>query len=194
MTDTATVLVLPGYQNSGPAHWQSHWEQEHPAYLRVEQEDWDAPQLDSWVATLDRAVALAPPGPVVLVAHSLGCITVAHWATRQEQLAGQVSDGQVIGRQVIGALLVAPADIDTVDIAELKNFRPVPLRPLPFPSIVVSSSNDPYADPERSRLFAESWGSRLVALGSLGHINSDSAMGSWPEGQALLAELLATAG
>lgn len=184
VTDTATVLVLPGYQNSGPAHWQSHWEQEHPAYVRVEQEDWDAPQLDSWVAALDRAVTLAAPGPVVLVAHSLGCITVAHWATGHRQLPARV----------IGALLVAPADIDTVDIAELKNFRPVPLRPLPFPSIVVSSSDDPYADPERSRLFAESWGSRLVALGPLGHINSDSAMGSWPEGQALLAELTTVTG
>ncbi|MDH6136777.1 putative alpha/beta hydrolase family esterase [Kitasatospora sp. MAA4] len=178
MTDTtATVLIVPGYEGSGPEHWQSHWEREHPGYLRVEQADWDAPQVDEWVDTLHRAV-LAQSGPVVLVAHSLGCITIAHWAARH-------------GLPVAGALLVAPPDIDNAVNPGLRTFQPIPLRPLPFPSIVVSSSDDPWASPERSRRFAENWGARLVALGPLGHINSASDLGSWPEGQALLAELTA---
>ncbi|WP_035796255.1 RBBP9/YdeN family alpha/beta hydrolase [Kitasatospora mediocidica] len=181
MTDTAaSVLVLPGYQGSGPEHWQSQWEREHPAYLRVEQADWDAPQVDEWVATLHRAV-LAQPGPVVLVAHSLGCITVAHWAARH-------------GLPVAGALLVAPADIDNAVDPGLRTFQPIPLRSLPFPSIVVASSDDPWASIERSRRFAENWGARLVELGPHGHINSDSKMGSWPQGQELLAELVSKAG
>lgn len=177
MTPTVlpTVLVLPGYQNSGPEHWQTRWEREHPQYLRVEQADWDFPQLDDWVETLHKAVA-AQSGPVVLVAHSLGCITVAHWAAR-------------CGRPVQGALLVAPADIDTVEIEELKNFRPIPLEPLPFPSTMVVSSNDPYTALERSRLFSERWGSRLVEAGPFGHLNSESGLGDWPLGKALLAEL-----
>ncbi|GAA1236326.1 alpha/beta hydrolase [Kitasatospora nipponensis] len=176
MTITPTVLLLPGYQNSGPQHWQSHWERLHPQYLRVEQADWDFPLVEDWVATLHKAV-VAQPGPVVLVAHSLGCVTVAHWAARH-------------GLPVHGALLVAPADIDTVEIDELTNFRPIPLEPLPFPSIVVASSDDPYASIERSRLLADRWGSRLVEAGAHGHLNSDSGMGDWPAGQELLRELI----
>lgn len=170
-----SILLLPGYQNSGPEHWQSAWEREDATLLRVEQADWDNPRLDEWVAALDAAVA-AQPGPVVLAAHSLGCITVAHWAATHD-------------RPVLGALLVAPADIDTADVAELRNFRPVPLSALPFPSTVVASSDDPWCSPERSRQFAAAWGSRFVEIGAHGHINSASGMGSWPEGRALLDEL-----
>ncbi|GAA0682994.1 alpha/beta hydrolase [Kitasatospora atroaurantiaca] len=178
MTANPTILVLPGYENSGPEHWQSRWEQETPAFQRVEQADWDNPLVGDWVETLDKAVT-DRPGPVVLVAHSLGCITVAHWAASHP------------GREVRGALLVAPADIDTADVPELVNFRPIPLQPLPFPSIVVASSDDPWCSPARSRLLADSWGSRFVDVGPYGHLNSASGLGSWPEGRALLAELTA---
>ncbi len=177
MTTDPTVLLVPGYENSGPEHWQSLWQQQDHGLRRVEQADWDNPLLGDWVETLDKAVA-ACPGPVVLVAHSLGCITVAHWA------AAHTGD-------VRAALLVAPADIDTADIPELVNFRPVPLRPLPFPSTVVSSSDDPWCSPARSRLFADSWGSRLVDVGPFGHLNSASGLSDWPQGKALLADLTA---
>jgi len=176
MTEEPTILVVPGYQNSGPEHWQSWWEQESPAFQRVEQADWDHPLVGDWVETLDKAIT-GQPGPVVLVGHSLGCITVARWAASHA------------GPEVRGALLVAPADIDTADVPELVNFRPIPLQPLPFPSIVVASSDDPWCSPARSRLLADSWGSRFVDLGPYGHINSASGLGAWPEGRALLAEL-----
>ncbi|MFD7986431.1 RBBP9/YdeN family alpha/beta hydrolase [Kitasatospora indigofera] len=176
MASQPAYLVLPGYQNSGPGHWQSIWEGEDPAFRRVEQEDWDHPDPDAWTDALQRAVA-GRPGPVVLVAHSLGCTTVARWAARTPS-AG--SSG------VLGALLVAPPDVDRADVSEIEGFRPVELRPLPFPSIVVAGSDDPWCTPERSRRFAESWGARYVDLGPRGHLNADSGLGSWPEGRALL--------
>ncbi|AUG75130.1 hypothetical protein CFP65_0146 [Kitasatospora sp. MMS16-BH015] len=177
MTGVPRVLILPGYQNSGPEHWQTRWEREDPALRRVEQADWDTPHLADWVAELDRAV-VAEPGPVVLVAHSLGCITVAHWAARHQ-------------RPVRGALLVAPADIDTAEVPELVNFRPVPLAPLPFPATVVASTDDPWCSLERSRAFAAAWGAELAVAGAHGHINSASNLGSWPYGKELLGKLLA---
>ena len=173
----ASVLILPGFENSGPAHWQSRWEAEHPEYRRVEQSDWFQPQVGDWVGTLAAAIAAAPE-PVVLVAHSLGCVTVAHWVAR----GGHTS-------RVRGALLVAPADVDTAEVPELVNFRPVPLVPLPFPSIVVAGDDDPWAALPRCETFAAAWGSRLVVIPGGGHVNADSGLGSWPQGKELLAEL-----
>ncbi|MEV6979617.1 alpha/beta hydrolase [Kitasatospora sp. NPDC093806] len=181
MSDRTTYLVLPGYQSSGPAHWQSHWEAADPAFVRVEQEDWDHPEPEAWVARVDAAVAAAAAdGPVVLVAHSLGCATVARWA------AGAPGERTAAVR---GALLVAPADIDHADVPELFGFRPVALPRLPFPSTVVNSPDDPWVTPERARRFAEAWGARYVETGAHGHLNSDSALGDWPAGRELLAEL-----
>lgn len=179
MSTTPTYLVLPGYQNSEPEHWQSRWEKADPArFRRVEQADWDEPLLPDWVETLDRAVAAAA-GPVVLVAHSLGCITVAHWAA---------SADRALLANVTGALLVAPADIDTAEVPELVNFRPVPVEPLPFPSTVVAADDDPWCSPARARLFADHWGSRFAGVGTGGHLNTASGLGDWPQGRALLAE------
>ena len=173
-----TILIVPGLGNSGPEHWQTHWEQ-HYGYQRVEQHNWDQPVCANWVQTLDAAVAAAGPG-VVLVAHSLACITIAHWAaTTQHSIAG--------------ALLVAPADVDRTDLPpEVANFRPIPLARLPFPSILVASTNDQYMTLTRAQLLAEAWGSRLVNVGALGHINSEANLGLWPEGHALLLELVAS--
>ena len=173
-----TILILPGLGNSGPEHWQTHWEQ-HYGYRRVEQHNWDQPVCADWVQTLDEAVSTADSG-VVLVAHSLACATIAHWAaTTQHSIAG--------------ALLVAPADVDQPDFpTEVTGFRPMPLARLPFPSIIVASSNDEYVTLMRAQQFAKAWGSRLVNVGALGHINSETGLGLWPEGHALLLELVAS--
>jgi predicted alpha/beta hydrolase family esterase len=170
----ASVLVLPGYGDSGPEHWQSLWQAADPRFRRVTQRDWLEPKLDDWLAALDRAVSACPTA-AVLVAHSLGCALVAHWVKRT-------------GRTVGGALLVAPAVAEDVEVVE--SFRPVPLIRIPFPSIVVASDDDPYVPPERAAALARAWGSRFVGLSGVGHINSDSGLGSWPEGRALLDELL----
>lgn len=173
-----TALMVPGLWSSGPEHWQTHWEAADGSFRRVEQEEWDSAERREWVRTLDDAVRRAGRG-VVLAAHSLGCATVVHWAGMP-------------GRTVRGALLVAPADVDGAGFPlEARGFAPMPLRTLPFPSILVASADDPYLSLERARLFAECWGSRLVEVGPVGHLNSASGLGQWAEGRALLDELLA---
>ena len=172
------VLILPGYGDSGPDHWQTRWERADPACQRVVQDDWLAPRLEDWLATLDRHVAECETLPV-LVAHSLGCALVAHWAGRP-------------GSTARGALLVAPADVDsplrTDDL--VRNFSPIPLLRLPFPSIVVASTDDPFVSLDRATAFAAAWGSRLAILEDAGHINADAGFGPWPEGRNLLVELI----
>ena len=177
MRTAPRVLILPGYQNSGPEHWQSLWEARHPEYRRVHQRDWEYPRRADWVAAVDEAVR-ADSAPVVFVAHSLGCVTVAHWA------AGHA-------HEVAGALLVAPPDIERPDaLSDVRDFAPIPLAPLPFPSIVVASTDDPFAAFERARAWADAWGSRFVSLGAAGHVNAAAGFGAWPAGEALLAELM----
>lgn len=175
---TTKALMVPGLWSSGPEHWHTLWEADNPAFQRVQQFDWDAPERRAWVRSVDDAVRRAGPG-VVLAAHSLGCATVVHWAGMQ-------------GRMVRGALLVAPADVDGAGFPlEARGFAPMPLKPLPFPSILVASEDDPFLSMERARLFADAWGSRLVEAGAVGHLNSASGLGPWPEGRKLLDELLA---
>lgn len=176
----ATVLIVPGYTNSGPAHWQTLWQREHPEYVRVEQRDWDYPQRAEWVATLDTAIARAA-GQVVLVAHSLGCMTVAHWATQVAPRAPQ---------RVAGALLVAPVDPELLaSYPDISGFESVPADWLPFRSIVVAGVDDPYASQAVARRLAEAWGSEFVPLGAVGHINADAGFGPFPLGEELLATL-----
>jgi prephenate dehydrogenase len=176
----ATVLVVPGWQNSGPQHWQTLWEQQNPIFLRVQQRDWDTPHREWWLQRITEEVRHAPP-PIVFAAHSLGCIAIAHWAEQAKTELGKIK----------GALLVAPADVDRKDSpAQLNDFRPVPKRMLPFPSIVVASQDDPYLAADRAREMARAWGSRFVDAGAAGHINGDSGLGDWPEGKRLLRHLI----
>lgn len=175
------ILLVPGYSGSGPDHWQSHWERSYPTAVRVEQRDWLRPERAEWVEALDRAVAEAE-APPVLAAHSLGCLAVVHWAAAHS-------------RPVAGALLVAPPDVEQEDTPEvLRGFAPVPLRPLPFPGIVVASSDDPYTSLARARAFADAWRARWENVGRAGHINTASGLGRWPGGERLLGELLRAAG
>ncbi len=170
--------MLPGYDNSGPGHWQSLWEAEHPEYVRVQQRSWTEPVCDEWVAALDAAIVAADQA-VVLVGHSLGCLAIAHHAARHTC-------------PVRGALLVAPPNVDDPAFPPIaKTFRPIPRAPLPFPSIVVSGDDDWYMDPDTARELAGAWGSRFVLLERGGHINTDAGFGPWPEGERLLAELIA---
>lgn len=172
------ILLLPGYLNSGPAHWQSVWERTSAAFMRVSQRDWERPVCAEWVAVLDDAVARHGAG-AVLVAHSLACLLVAHWAA-------------VTARTVKGALLVAPPDPRNPNFPKVAlGFTPVPDRPFGFPSTLVASENDPYADLEYTERCAASWGSRFINAGRLGHINADSGLGAWREGMALLQQLTA---
>jgi len=171
------VLLLPGWQNSGPDHWQTRWERLH-GDLRVEQHDWHWPRRGDWMARLDE-VLLQDDVPAVLVAHSLGCQLVAGWAEHSQHTA-----------RVRGALLVAPPDTERDDMPpQLHNWRPIRRSRLPFPSIAVISSNDPFGSAERSSQMAHDWGSGVVIAGPRGHLNADSGLGDWAEGRELLKSL-----
>jgi uncharacterized protein len=170
------MIVVPGLGGSGAEHWQSLWLRERPGAVRVEQRDWDKPDRDEWVAELEGTVQRAT-GPVVLVAHSLGCHTVAHWAHRH-------------GGRVRAALLVAPPDIDHSAAlgAPIGGFGPPAAGPLPFPTVLAASRTDPWAGMDWSRRLAEQWGARFVDLGDAGHVNVEAGFGPWPRGEELLRD------
>lgn len=166
------VLVVPGLYNSDEPHWQSRWQRLHPRYERVQQDDWDHPQLSAWSQRLDALRAL-DRRPTLIVAHSFGCLTAAH------SIAGDA-------RGVAGVLLVAPADPDKFGVAAL-----LPQTALPCPSTVISSSDDPWMSLTGARLWAGRWNSRFIDIGACGHINGASNLGDWPFGQQQLQQLVA---
>jgi predicted alpha/beta hydrolase family esterase len=175
----APVLIIPGLGGSGPGHWQSLWQARLPDARRVEQADWDRPDRAGWIARLDAAVAGAKQPPI-LVAHSLSCALVACWAAAHT-------------RPVHSALLVAPADVD-LDAhtpPEAHVFRPMPMKRLPFPTIVVASRNDPYVAFDRAITMAKAWDAELIDIGNAGHINTSAGYGQWPDGGRLLQRLQA---
>lgn len=179
-TTDVRYLIVPGWQGSSAEHWQSHWQQLLPDCARVEQENWLLPERQAWVAQLQRHIA-ADRRPVVLIAHSLGCVTVAHWAA---QAPAALLD------RVRGALLVAPADVERSDCPEpLRNFAQMPNASLPFASLLIGSSNDPAASAQRALEFAQAWGSEAKILLNVGHINVQSGHHRWEQGFAWLYQL-----
>ncbi len=173
------ILIVPGWSSSGPEHWQSRWEASLKTARRVEQADWFKPSRSEWIAAIAEAVEEATR-PVILVAHSLGVISVVH-------AAGQLPEGKVAG-----AFLVAPADVENAgDWPVTKgqrfsehgpDFSPIPTGPLPFASVLIASTNDPYCSLKRAQDLALDWGSVLVEAGDAGHLNVESGHGPWPEG------------
>ena len=171
------VLILPGLYDSGPEHWQSHWERALPNVVRIVQREWETPAREEWVAMLERTVAEHGPD-AVLVGHSTACALIAFWAAETS-------------RRVRGALIVAPSDTEAPSYPKgPTGWTPMPTTRLPFPSFVVASTNDEYVTLERARFFANAWGSTLVNIGDAGHINSASNLGDWPRGRELLEQLV----
>jgi uncharacterized protein len=179
-TAECEILIVPGLSSSGPEHWQSRWEQRLVTARRVEQANWERPHFIDWQ---DRLVAevKAMKRPGVIVAHSLGAITVVHAAKR------------LVGTALKGAFLVAPPGETTmVEHAEIDlRFAHVPRDPLPFPSVLVASKNDPYCPYIEAEEWAYAWGSDLSDAGDSGHVNTDSGHGPWPEGLMRFAGFLA---
>ena len=177
------VLTLAGWQGSGSGHWQSRWEQLH-GYVRVEQHDWLRPLRGDWIARLEDillSLDVKRHGRAVLVAHSLGCLNVAAWAAHSRNT-----------HLVKAALLVAPPDVEREELRPLlPSWSPIPLNKLPFKSVLMASSNDPYCRLERAWQFAAAWGAEPVDAGPRGHLNADSVLGDWPEGHEQLAQLTA---
>jgi uncharacterized protein len=174
MRTTTRVLLLPGWLNSGPSHWQSRWELLH-GDQRVEQSDWLWPRRGDWMARLEE-VLLGDDTPAVLVAHSLGCHLVAAWAAHSAHHS-----------RVQGALLVAPPDLEREDTPpQISNWRPIVRSRLPFASKLIYSVDDPYGSRQASLRLAQDWGSNSLSLGLAGHVNGDSGLGDWPAGRGWL--------
>lgn len=149
-----TTLIIPGLYSSGPGHWQTWLEEQLPDTLRVIQSDWKKPDLDEWSRRVRRDIA-RNPGRHIIVAHSFGVLAGIHAASG-------------LADRIDGALLVAPADPDKFSVAAR-----LPQQPLPFPAVVVASSNDPWMDLWTAASWADRWGADFVNLGDAGHINAD---------------------
>jgi uncharacterized protein len=207
----APVFILPGWLNSGPDHWQSLWQARY-GYSRVQQHDWQRPLRGDWCAQLEdhvvnlialqkselskqqilglqadltvksgQTTSTANP-QIVLVAHSLGCHLVAAWAAASRHTSA-----------IRGALLVAPPDVTQADLPpDLFGWRNPVLQALPFAATCVVSSNDPFCSPAAGHAMAAAWGARCFEAGPLGHLNSESGLGDWPAGHAMLLDLAAT--
>ena len=177
-TADANILIVPGYQNSGPDHWQSRWEKKLSTARRVEQGEWHKPVRDEWADRVAEAVNMSD-SPSVIIAHSLGIPTVIHAIPKFRQ-------------NVAGAFFVAPPDVANPDIRpkHLMTFGPYPRDPLPFPAVVVGSRNDTFCRYETAEDIAAAWGALFVDAGEAGHINSDSGHGPWPEGSMVFAKFI----
>jgi predicted alpha/beta hydrolase family esterase len=170
------VFILPGLNNSGPDHWQTHWEIQY-GFLRIEQRDWDTPVCDDWINQIQDSTKNFQDQNIILVGHSLACCTIVHWSNK-------------FRRMIKGALMVGPSDVEAPSYPSgTTGFAPMPLDPVPFPTVVIASSNDEFVSFGRAKYFAGHWKSLLVNIGPLGHINSASKLGLWPEGFGWLEKL-----
>ncbi len=178
----ADILIVPGLGNSGEGHWQRRWAERFSTGRVVEQDEWDRPLLPDWTARLQREITNATR-PVVLVGHSLGVSTLVHTAQFLHDT------------KVRGALLVSPPDLESETVIadlphEVRSFRNVPRDPLPFPSLLVASTNDSYVSVEKAVDMSTAWGSELHLAGEAGHINVASGHGPWPEGLLMFTRLM----
>jgi predicted alpha/beta hydrolase family esterase len=172
------LLIVPGIHNSGPAHWQTLWEQvPERGCRRFEPSSFDQPDAWNWVAAIERAVAELGPDTTVL-AHSLGCLAAAHVAATSAGIRGIV--------------LVSPPDVDGRNFPRAaRRFRELEPAPLRVPALVLASSDDPYASPIASSRLAEVWGAPRIDMGALGHINEASGLGSWDGGWHMVQAFVA---
>ena len=176
------LIIVPGYTNAGPDHWQTRWETKFNSAWRIEQDDWHKPVVEEWTANLVSALSKATK-PVVFVAHSLGCQTLV-------QAIPQM-DAETL-KKIRGAFLVSPPDVENPAIRpkHLMTFGPYRRDPLPFPSVVVASSNDGFCSSEVAADMANAWGSLFIDAGESGHIDAKSGHGPWPEGLLVFAEFM----
>jgi uncharacterized protein len=172
-----SYFIIPGLGNSGPEHWQTYFEKSGDRFQRINQKEWDAPDCADWVDAIDKAISNFDLSRVVLIGHSLGCVTIAHWANRYH-------------KKIKGDLLVAPSDIENpVYTFPATGFAPVPTEKINFKTIVAASADDPWVSLDRAKFFAQGWGSDFIDIGKAGHINAASGFGEWKQGLEILKKL-----
>lgn len=165
---TAYIFVA-GYGNSLGEHWQQHWFKQLPNSYWVEQIKWDAPEQEAWISALTSCIDKINE-PIIFICHSLGGLTLVEWANRHSA-------------KVLGAMMVAVPDPQSAQFPpDICGFQELPLRPLPFPTKIIASDNDPYCSKDRVIFFASHWHSDIVFLADAGHINVSAGFGAWPQG------------
>ncbi|GGE57455.1 hypothetical protein EV200_103242 [Pedobacter psychrotolerans] len=170
-------FIIPGLGNSGPDHWQTHFENSGENFTRIEQQDWETPTSNDWITNIEEALSGYDLSTVVLIGHSLGCTAIANWAKHYQ-------------KKIKGALLVAPSDLEAPKYTfDTIGFDHVPLDKISFKTIVVASTNDEWVSIKRAAFFAEKWGSEFINIGNAGHINADAGFGEWPNGLEILKTL-----
>jgi len=170
-------FIVPGLGNSGPDHWQTHFENSGQNFIRINQKDWDTPASADWVKNIDEALSGYDLSTVILIGHSLGCTAIANWAKHSQKI-------------IKGALLVAPSDLEAPKYNfETIGFDHVPLDKINFRTTIVASTNDEWVSIERAMFFAANWESELINIREAGHINAASGFGKWDEGLEILKSL-----
>ena len=173
-----TTIFVAGYGNSINGHWQETWHKALPGSYWVEQNDWATPKRDDWVNALNTLIA-SIEGPILLITHSLGGSTLVEWNKKHHA-------------NILGAFIVAVPDVQNPALPDaISGYHDLSLEKLPFPSLVISSSDDPYCTLSRSEYFAKHWGSKFINAGKLGHINTASNINDWPKGKIELDKFIA---
>ncbi len=171
-------IIIPGLRNSNEEHWQTKFENSDPKnFIRINQKNWDEPNCNEWIEQIEKELNSYNKSELILIGHSIGCMAIVHWFNKFKL-------------SIKGALLVAPSDSENPNYPSyITGFAPIPMFNLPFRSIVVASTNDHVTNIERSKLFAKNWGSELVILENIGHIEPKSGFGDWPLGKELIKKL-----
>jgi len=184
-----TVLIVPGLRDHVAGHWQTLLEARLRAAGRkvagVAPMGRTELECAAKVAAIEESVQ-SIDGPIVLVAHSGGCVMVAHWAAQTAH-----------ADRIRGALLATPPDFEqpmpqgypTLEALRAGGWLPVPRAALPFRSIVGASHDDPLSSFAQAATLARAWGSELVDLGEVGHLNPASGFGDWPRADAFIQQL-----
>ena len=172
-----TTVFVAGYGNSINGHWQEKWYHDLSGSYWVEQNNWAYPNRDDWVERLDTLLQ-SIEGPILLITHSLGGSTLIEWSKQHQA-------------NILGAFIVAVPDVQSSYFPDaITGYQDLLLGKLPFPNLVISSSDDPYCTLSRAEYFAKHWGSKFINAGDLGHINTESNLGDWPKGKKALNEFI----
>ncbi|MDQ7980176.1 alpha/beta hydrolase [Paraburkholderia sp. SARCC-3016] len=160
------LVTVPGLHGSEGAHWQTWLERQFARSMRVEQADWDAPNLEQWAQSVNDLLA-CQRGPFILAAHSFGCLAAAHALQQRAQRARSAD--------VVGVLFVAPASPRKFEFAGAFEATRIAV-----PSILIGSETDPWMPLAEARELSQRFGSAFVNLGRAGHINAAAGFGPWP--------------
>jgi predicted alpha/beta hydrolase family esterase len=167
-------FIVPGLGGSGANHWQTHFEKSAANFQRIQQKNWNAPDINEWAENIEKAISGYDPESVILVGHSFGCLTISAWSNRYN-------------KKIKGALLVAPPDIELIrEKTGIILPEKITTSKLNFPTLLVASTTDYWAGIESAESYAKSWGSEFVNIGDAGHINDLSGHGEWKQGLKIL--------